>query len=72
MRIVDNSCLTEREKEIVLYLVEGKTKPEIAASLFLSVATIKTNIENIYRKFSVHNKVELIIHLIKNNIVELT
>ncbi len=71
MRIVDNSCLTEREKDIILYLVEGKTKPEIAEFLCLSVATIKTNIENIYCKFDVHNKVELVIYLIKNKIVEI-
>ena len=67
MRIVDNSCLTEREKDIILYLVEG----EIAEFLCLSVATIKTNIENIYCKFDVHNKVELVIYLIKNKIVEI-
>jgi DNA-binding NarL/FixJ family response regulator len=35
------------------------------------VATIKTNIENIYCKFDVHNKVELVIYLIKNKIVEI-
>ena len=71
MRIVDNNLLTEREKEIILLILEGKTKQEIADSFCLSVSTIKSNVENIYRKFDVHNKAELIVYIIKNKIIEL-
>ena len=71
MRIVDNTLLTEREKEIILLILEGKTKQEIADSFCLSVSTIKSNVENIYRKFDVHNKAELIVYIIKNKIIEL-
>ncbi len=71
MKIIDNDFLTEREKDIVLFLLEGKTKKEIAKILALSVSTVKTNIENIYRKFNVHNKIELLTFVIKNKIVEL-
>ena len=71
MRQFDNIFLTEREKDIVSLLLEGKTKQEIAQILALSISTIKTNIENIYKKTGVHNKVELIIYLVKNNIVKL-
>jgi DNA-binding NarL/FixJ family response regulator len=70
MKIVDNTILTPREKEIVLYILSGKNKCEIANLLFLSVSTIKTNVENIYRKFGVHNKASLIVYVIKNKIVE--
>ena len=72
MRIIDDTLLTEREKEIVLYLLEGKTKQEVAKSLSLSISTIKTNVENIYRKFNVHNKVEFVIYTVKNKIVEIS
>ena len=71
MRIVDDTNLTPREKDIVMLIIQGKNKQEIAGSLFLSVSTIKTNIEHIYQKFEVHNKVELVVYLVKNNIVEI-
>lgn len=71
MRVVDNKFLTEREKDVVLLLLHGKNKREIADSLCISVSTVKTVTENIYRKFDVHNKVELIVFLIKNKIADL-
>ena len=70
MKIVNDNILTPREKEIVLYIISGKNKREIADLLFLSVSTIKTNVENIYRKFGVHNKVSLTLYAIRNKIVE--
>ena len=70
MRIVDNTKLTKRESEVVLLLLSGKNKQYIAKKLFLSLSTIKANVENIYRKFNVHNKAELIIYVLKNKIVE--
>ena len=71
MRIIDNTLFTKREKEIVLLLLEGKTKQQIAEHLCLSVATIKAGTEKIYAKFNVHSKIELAVHLIQNKIVEL-
>ena len=71
MRIVDNNILTPRETEIVLLLLTGKNKREIAQTLNLSISTIKTNIEHIYLKFGVHSKLQLIIYTIQNKIIEL-
>lgn len=70
MKIADNKLLTKREKEIVLLFLKGKTKQEIADALYLSVSTVKTNIENIYHKFNVHNKAELVIYLFKKSFIE--
>ena len=72
MRIVDDTLLTQREQEIVLLILKGKTKAEIAKALCLSVSTVKTNVENIYQKFNLHNKAELIIYVICNKIVEIS
>jgi len=69
MKIVDNNLLTEREKEIVLHIINGETKGEIAQSLFLSISTIKTNVENIYRKLNVNNKAALIVYVVKKNML---
>ena len=71
MNMIKNWYLTEREREIVKLILSGKNKRNIAKILSLSVSTIKTNVENIYRKFDVHNRVELIVYLIKNNIIDL-
>lgn len=71
MNMIDRKYLTEREREIVMLILDGKNKREIADRLSLSVSTIKTNVENIFRKFDVHNKAELIVYVIKNKIVDL-
>lgn len=57
--------LTPRELEVVALLSEGLTNVEIAKRLYLSVHTIKSNLENIYDKLSVHNRVQLAILYVK-------
>jgi len=52
--------LTRRETEIVRLLLQGRTYKMIAQELFLSENTIKTHIKNIYSKFDVTSKTELI------------
>lgn len=52
--------LTERESEIAGLLLKGRTYKMIADELFLSENTVKTHIKNIYAKFNVQSKVELI------------
>lgn len=54
------SELTEREREITSFLLRGYTYRLIAKELFISESTVKTHIQNIYYKFDVHNKTELI------------
>ena len=71
MNMIKRKYLTKREKEIVMLILSGKNKRNIAVMLSLSLSTIKKNVENIYRKFDVHNKVELIVYVIKNNIIDL-
>ena len=71
MKIINERILTEREKDILMQVLNGKNKREIANRLCLSVSTVKTYVENIYRKFNVHNKAELIIFVIKKKIVDL-
>ena len=57
MRNTKCDKLTEREQDIVFYMINGKSKTEIAEILHLSVSTVKTHVENIYSKFGVHGKV---------------
>jgi DNA-binding CsgD family transcriptional regulator/tetratricopeptide (TPR) repeat protein len=51
--------LTERELEIARLVVERKTNPEIAATLFLSLKTVETHLHNIFGKLNVSSRVEV-------------
>ncbi|SHO59108.1 response regulator transcription factor [Vibrio quintilis] len=57
---LDKFQFTEREKELIQYLIKGLKYKEIAAALFISENTVKKHISNIYSKAAVNNKVELI------------
>ena len=50
--------LSKREKEVLEQLSKGYGYQLIAEKLFVSPATIRKHIENIYRKLQVHNKIE--------------
>jgi len=51
--------LTEREGEIAVLLIKGKTYRMIASELYVSENTVKTHIKNIYSKAGVQNRTEL-------------
>lgn len=52
--------ISPREKDVLDLLVKGKSYNQIGEDLFISLPTVKTHVSNIYRKFEVSNKVELI------------
>ncbi len=56
---LDQSSLTEREKEILIFLVKGYSYKEIASAIFISIETLNTHIKSIYRKLNVHSRAEL-------------
>ena len=52
--------LTKREFEILENLSKGLKNNELADKLFISPATVKKHIENIYNKLQLHSRVELV------------
>lgn len=52
--------LTNREKEILILLKQGKTTQEVSDILFLSFLTVQTHRRNLLNKFQVNNLIELI------------
>jgi two-component system, NarL family, response regulator LiaR len=50
--------LTERERQVLTLLVEGRSNAEIAADLTVSMATVKYHLSNIYDKLGTKNRVE--------------
>jgi DNA-binding NarL/FixJ family response regulator len=61
--------LSEREKEVLKYLVEGMSYKLIAESCFISPETVGGHIKNIYKKLQVHSKGEAVAKAIKGRIV---
>lgn len=51
--------LTNRESEVLGLVLKGQTNHEIAKSLFVSLPTVKTHLQNIFRKLNVKNKIAL-------------
>lgn len=61
--------ITNREKEIILFLIKGYSYNQLAEELSISITTVKTHVHNIYRKAEVKNKIQLI-HLINGEETE--
>lgn len=64
---IDEYGLTRREKEVLEQLVLGRTYQEIAEHMHISPLTVRSHMENLYRKLKVHNKVEAISLALKNS-----
>ena len=59
-RNLEKSELTKREHEVLVMVSKGYTAKEIAEMLNLSHHTVKEYISNIYKKLSVHNKMQAV------------
>ena len=57
--LFDSYGLTAREREITILAAEGKSYDEIAQLLFISKYTVKRHIHNIYQKFEISTRAEL-------------
>lgn len=65
-------ALGEREKDVIVALVQGMTNKEIADHLFISVNTVITHRRNIARKLQIHSPAGLTIYAIVNNLVDIS
>lgn len=64
-------ALTEREREVLTLIAEGKTNQEIADALVISVKTVNRHRENIMAKLNLHSRVELVRYAIEKGLIEL-
>jgi len=54
------ASLTPREKQIVVAIVDGKATNLIAEQLGVSVQTVRTHVQNTFRKLAMHSRLELV------------
>lgn len=59
-RTLRSGGLSKRESEVASLLLQGKTYRTIAGELFISENTVKYYVKNIYSKFSIQSRAELI------------
>jgi LuxR family maltose regulon positive regulatory protein len=52
--------LSERELEVLQLIASGKSNRRIASELFVSVGTVKTHINNLYRKLDAHSRTQAV------------
>lgn len=68
----EQEALSEREKEIIVCVVQGMSNKEIADHLFIATNTVTTHRRNIARKLQIHSPAGLTIYAIVNNLVDIS
>ena len=61
--------LTEREKEILQLLAEGRSNKEVAGILNLSINTIETHRTRIMQKLNLHSAADIVLYAVRKRII---
>lgn len=61
--------LTARELSVVRLLAEGRSNEEIASELFISAATVKTHLSNVYEKLGARNRDDAVVKATQRNLL---
>lgn len=69
--VFDEDCLTNREKEVLLFICKQMNTQEIADKLFLSPRTVEGHRNNLLLKTDSKNVAGLVVYAIQNNIIKL-
>jgi two-component system response regulator NreC len=64
--------LTDREREVLVLIAQGRSNQEIADTLVISVKTVNRHRENIMAKLNLHSRVDLVRYAIEKGLIELT
>jgi DNA-binding NarL/FixJ family response regulator len=63
------AALTPRERDIFRMIVSGKTTFELAKELCISVKTVETHRQRIFKKLNVHSAVQLVRFAVTNDVL---
>jgi DNA-binding NarL/FixJ family response regulator len=61
--------LTDREKEVLQLLAEGRSNKEVAAQLNLGLSTIETHRANLMQKLNLHSTAEIVLYAVRKGII---
>jgi two-component system, NarL family, response regulator NreC len=65
----DPEVLTEREREVLQLVAEGRSNQEIADALVVSIKTVQTHRAHIMEKLDMHDRTELVKYAIRTGMV---
>jgi two-component system, NarL family, nitrate/nitrite response regulator NarL len=66
----DRPVMSERERETLTLIAEGLSAPEIARTLHLSTATVKTHLQHIYEKLGVSERAAAVAEAMRRGLLE--
>jgi two-component system response regulator NreC len=61
--------LTDREKEVLQLLAEGRSNKEVASLLDLGLSTVETHRANLMQKLNLHNTAEIVLYAVRKGII---
>jgi DNA-binding NarL/FixJ family response regulator len=61
--------LTDREKEVLQLLAEGRSNKEVAALLDLGLSTVETHRANLMQKLNLHNTAEIVLYAVRKGLI---
>lgn len=61
--------LTDREKDVLHLLAEGRSNKEMATLLDLGVSTIETHRANLMQKLNLHNTAEIVLYAVRKGMI---
>ena len=61
--------LTDREKEVLQLLAEGRSNKEVATLLDLGLSTVETHRGNMMQKLNLHNTAEIVLYAVRKGII---
>lgn len=62
--------LTDREKDVLQYLVKGNSSRQIAEELYISYQTVRSHLKNIYRKMHVSSMTEAVSKTLRERLLD--
>ena len=65
-----DNILTDREREVLGWLVKGMSNQEIAEKLVVSLGTVKFHVSNIFMKLGVQSRVEAVTLALQRKMVD--
>ena len=72
MRVPAEEALTSREIEVLELVARGSSNAEVAASLFISEATVKTHLLHIFGKLGVDDRTAAVVSALERGIIALS
>jgi DNA-binding NarL/FixJ family response regulator len=69
MKACHSVHLTEREQEVLHWLVQGASNDEISQKLYITVATVKAHLTAIFEKLQVNSRTQAIVKALKLGLV---